>query len=138
MKKYQVLSTLFSNKDDYEQYDKEINVRQMLEEEENDSDTFVLHPFISYSSRFDVKDNTIGELFKADERNVEMVVSHLFYTDQNKHLPFNYKVKHGETIETKSITNFRYCEVTVEGVSMISLSLFDENQFEVKSGIHLG
>ena len=32
MKKYQVLSTLFSNKDDYEQYDKESDVRQMLEE----------------------------------------------------------------------------------------------------------
>ena len=56
-----------------------------------------------------------------------MVVSHLFFTDQNKHPPFNYKVKNGETIETKSITNFRYCEVTVEGVSMISLGLFDEN-----------
>ena len=102
MKKYQVLSTLFFNKDDYEQYDKEIDVRQMLEEKENDSDTFVLHPFISYSSRFDVKDNTIVELFKADERNIEMVVSHLLYTDQNKHLPFNYKVRNGETIETKS------------------------------------
>ena len=34
MKKYQILSTLFFNKDDYEQYDKEINIRQMLEEEE--------------------------------------------------------------------------------------------------------
>ena len=67
-----------------------------------------------------------------------MVVSHLFFTDQNKHLPFNYKVRNDETIETKSINNFRYFEVTVEGVSMISLSLFDENQFEVKSGIHLG
>ena len=50
MKKYQVLSTLFFTKDDYEQYDKEINVRQMLEDEENNSDTFVLQPFISYSS----------------------------------------------------------------------------------------
>ena len=105
---------------------------------ENDSDTFIVHPFISYSSRFDVKDNTIVELFKADERNVEMVVSHLFYTNQNKHLLFKYKVRNGETIETKSINNFRYCEVTVEGVSMISLGLFDENQFEVKSRIHLG
>ena len=85
-----------------------------------------------------MKDNTIVELFKADERNVEMVVSHLFYTDQNKHLLFKYKVRNGETIETKSINNFRYCEVTVEGVSMISLSLFDENQFEVKLRIHVG
>ena len=67
-----------------------------------------------------------------------MIVSYLFYIDQNKHLPFNYKVRNGETIETKSITNFRYCEVTVEGLSMVSLGLFNENQFEVKSRIHLG
>ena len=137
MKKYQVLSTLFFNNDDYEQYDKEINIRQMLEDEENNSDTFVLHPFISYSSRFDMKNNTIVELFKADKRNVKMVVPHLFYTDQNKHFPFNHKVRNGETIETKSITNFRCCEVTVEDVSIISLGLLDETQFEVKSETHV-
>ena len=28
--------------------------------------------------------------------------------------------------------------MTVEGVSMVLLGLFDENQFEVKSRIHLG
>ena len=110
----------------------------MLEDEENNSDTFVLHPFISYSSRFDVKDNTIVELFKADERNIEMIVSHLFFTEENRYLPFFYKVRNGETIETKSITNFRYCEMTVEGMSMVSLGLFNAYEFKVKSQTHMG
>ena len=47
-------------------------------------------------------------------------------------------MKQGETIETKSITDFRYFEVTVEVVSMMSLGLFDETQFEVESEVHLG
>ena len=76
----------FSNSDDYDNY--ESSESDFEYEKKNDSDKFVVNPFISNSSLFDVKYNSIVELSKTKERNIEMVVSHLFYTDENKQLPF--------------------------------------------------